>query len=100
MPRQFLTVACTLELEEKLLDALGGPAAGAAFSSVATFARRSDSEPLSSAEQVLGRSRAVELHAALDEEQVAAVLAALRQQFSGKGVRYRTTPIIEEGVIE
>jgi hypothetical protein len=54
-------------------------------------------ERLSSAEQVLGRSAAVQVQVVLAEEEMAGLLEVVRGEFRGTGLRYWATPVALEG---
>ncbi|ACV37868.1 conserved hypothetical protein (plasmid) [Candidatus Accumulibacter phosphatis clade IIA str. UW-1] len=99
MSELCLTLVCPPEVEEKLLDLLLLWPGATIFTSTATAAHGLAHESLDQTEQVLGRARATEVQVICAAAGQAALLAALRQQFSGVGLRYWVTPVVEAGEI-
>lgn len=100
MPSCLLVITAPIDLEPKLLDLIIGTA-GSTGQVRAEVALRQDGDAgLSAAEQVLGQRRSLELRMAVDDSIVAALLAELRRQFPGKGIRFHVLPILHEGAIE
>ena len=48
---------------------------------------------------MLGWARTVEVRALIDSAETAPLLATLREQFAGVGIRYWTMPVLESGDI-
>lgn len=99
MSELCLTLLCPPELEEKLLDLLLMSPNVKLFTSTATFAHGLAPERLNQTEQVLGRARATEVKVLFAAAEQTALLAALRQQFTGAGLRYWVTTLLETGEI-
>jgi len=94
-----LTLLCPPAIEEKLLDLLLLASSELVFTSTATAAHGVAAEQLSAAEQVRGRADATAIQVIVAGEQRAALLGSIREQFSGTGIRYWLTPIVEAGEI-
>lgn len=97
MSEYCLTLLCPPGLEEKLLDLLLMSPEAAVFTSAPAAAHGLAFGRLSPAEQVLGRALATQIQVLLAGNAKDAVLAAIRQEFAGVGVRYWVTPIIDMG---
>lgn len=69
------------------------------FTSTATAAHGMAHEDLDQTEQVLGRARATKIQVIFAAANQAALLDAIRQQFSGAGLRYWVTTVAETGEI-
>ena len=100
MSELCLTLLCPLAIEEKLLDLLLMSPTVSFTTSRATAAHGLAHEDLDQMEQVLGRARATEVQVIFAAADKAALLDALRQQFTGAGLRYWVTTVIEAGEIE
>lgn len=96
----LLTLLCPRALEESLLDALilidGIPVLSSTPSEF--HALRADT--LTQAEQVLGFAKATEIRLLLNFSQMPVLLEKLQTQFSGTGLRYWTTPVLDSGEIK
>ena len=92
-----LTMLCPPALEEKLLDLLLIAPEAAVFTSTPTSEHGLSFGRLSPIEQVLGRSLATQIQVLLTATDKQIVLDAVQQQFSGAGLRFWVTPIIESG---
>lgn len=99
MSELCLTLLCPPAVEEKLLDLLLMLPNTTVFTSTATAAHGLAHEYLDQTEQVLGRARATEVQVIFAAADKAALLEALRQQFSGAGLRYWVTTVVEAGEI-
>jgi hypothetical protein len=99
MSELCLTLVCPPAVEEKLLDLLLLSPLVSFFTSTATAAHGMAHDNLDQTEQVLGRARATEIQVILDAADQAALLAAIRQQFAGAGLRYWLTEVAEAGEI-
>lgn len=99
MSELCLTLLCPPEAEERLLDLMLMLPNTTVFTSKPTAAHGLTHENMDQTEQVLGRARATEVEVIFAEDDKAALLDALRQQFAGTGLRYWLTPVIESGEI-
>lgn len=97
MSELCLTLICSRDLEEKLLDMLLIDSAVTLFTSAATAAHGASVNRLSATEQVLGRALATQIQVIFTAENQEALLGRLRQQFAGTGLRYWISPILEHG---
>jgi hypothetical protein len=99
MSELCLTLLCPPAIEEKLLDFLLMLSDTTVFTSTPTAAHGLAHEYLDQTELVLGRARATEVQVIFAAADKAALLEALRQQFSGAGLRYWVTTVVEAGEI-
>lgn len=99
MSELCLTLICPPAVEEKLLDLLLLSPEVTFFTSTATAAHGMAHEDLDQTEQVLGRARATKIQVIFAAADKAALLDAIRQQFSGAGLRYWMTTVAETGEI-
>lgn len=99
MSELCLTLICPPAVEEKMLDLLLLSPNVAFFTSTDTAAHGMAHEDLDQTEQVLGRARATKIQVIFAAADKAALLDAIRQQFSGAGLRYWVTTIAETGEI-
>lgn len=99
MSELCLTLICPPAVEEKLLDLLLLSPNVTVFTSAATAAHGMAHDNLDQTEQVLGRARATEIQVIVAAADKAALLEAIRQQFSGAGLRYWVTTVAEAGEI-
>ena len=99
MSELCLTLICPPAVEEKLLDLLLLSSNVTFFTSTATAAHGMAHEDLDQTEQVLGRARATKIQVIFAAADKAALLDAIRQQFSGAGLRYWVTAVAETGEI-
>jgi hypothetical protein len=99
MSELCLTLICPPAVEEKMLDLLLLSPEVTFFTSTATAAHGMAHDNLDQTEQVLGRARATGIQAIVDATDKAALLEAIRQQFSGAGLRYWVTTVAEVGEI-
>lgn len=99
MSELCLTLLCPSKLEEKLLDTLLVFPGISIITSTQTAAHGMPHEQMSASEQVLGRSFVTQVQALLLIKDQAAMLACIRQQFTGTGLRYWITPVLETGEI-
>ena len=95
-----LTLLCPPAQQERLLDALLMMPEVAIFTSSAAAAHGLRHDHLNASEQVLGLAVMTQVQVLLAEAQHGAVLAALREEFAGSGVRFWLTPIIQAGEFE
>ena len=97
MPHYCLTLICPPSVEEKLLDALLANAGSEVFTSTPTYSHGTAQGRLTASEQVMGRSRAVQVNVLLTEEELGRLREQLQREFAGTGVRYWTSPLAHEG---
>lgn len=97
MTEVCLTILATPEIEEKLLDQILVSDLAATFASQPAASHGGHLGRLDEAEQVLGRAEAVMVTAVLDVASADALLVLLRERFTGAGLRYWLTPVIERG---
>ncbi len=99
MSKFCLTLICAREIEEKLLDTLLTTVADELFTSTPTFSHGTAHGRLSSVEEVMGRSRSVQVQILTTEEEMAGLIALLQQRFKGTGLRYWATAVVAEGEV-
>ena len=87
------------EIEEKLLDVLLAAVGNEVFTSTPSFSHGTAHGRLSSVEQVLGRSRSVQVQIVVTETEMAQLLQQLRASFAGTGLRYWALPLAAVGEI-
>lgn len=100
MPSLCLTLVSPPEIEEKLLDALLELAGDEVFTSTPTFSHGIAHGRFDSTEQVMGRSRSVQVQVLVKHDQLDDLLAVLRTGFGGTGLRYWVAPLAQAGEIE
>lgn len=69
------------------------------FAGFTVFAHHHENKGLSLAEQVTGRQKRIQFQIHINGTNLALLLTNLRENFSGSGVQYWVTPILENGVI-
>jgi hypothetical protein len=94
-----LTLVCTPEIEETLLDTLLATVEGEVFTSTPTFSHGTSHGRLSNVEKVMGRSRSVQVQIVTTEDELASLTELLRQRFKGTGLRYWATALSAEGEV-
>jgi len=94
-----LTLLCPPAIEEKLLDLLLLSTTPTVFTSTPTAAHGLAHEYLDQTEQVLGRARATKVQVIFAAADKTALLEALHREFSGVGLRYWVTTLVETGEI-
>ena len=99
MSKFCLTLICSREIEEKLLDTLLTGVEGEVFTSTQTFSHGTAQGRLSNVEKVIGRSRSVQVQIVTTEDELAALTELLKQRFKGTGLRYWATALSSEGEI-
>lgn len=92
-----LSLICPPTVEEKLLDVLLANAGSEVFTSTPTYSHGTAQGRLTATEQVMGRSRAVQVNVLLTEEELARLRELLQQEFAGTGVRYWASPLAFDG---
>ena len=99
MPEFCLVMVAPLEIEEKLLDVLLAAVGNEVFTSAPSFSHGTAQGRLSPVEQVMGRSRSVQVQIIVTEAELTALLQALRTSFAGTGLRYWAMPLAALGEI-
>ncbi len=94
-----LTMVCAPDIEEKLLDVLLSAVGNEVFTSTPSFSHGTAQGRLSSVEQVMGRSRSVQVQIIVTDDEMAALLRELRASFAGTGLRYWAIPLAALGEI-
>jgi hypothetical protein len=97
MAEYCLTLICPPTVEEKLLDTLLAHAGSEIFTSTPTFSHGTAPGQLSATEQVMGRSRAMQVNVLLTASVLAELRALLMQDFAGTGMRWWATALVDEG---
>jgi hypothetical protein len=100
MSKQCLTLVCPLGTEEALLDVLLEESAGEVFTSVPVYSHSAAHTRLSAQEQVMGRSRSLQLQVLLSQEALMHLLERVQREFAGTGIRYWASPVAHEGEIK
>ena len=98
-PEFCLVMVAAPEIEEKLLDVLLLAVGNEVFTSTPSFSHGTAQGKLSSVEQVMGRSRSVQVQIIVTEAEMVALLQALRASFAGTGLRYWAMPLAALGEI-
>lgn len=98
MTRVCLSLLCTPELEEKVIDHL------LALRDDITFTQMNGAshgvhhaQQLSAEEAVLGRAASVLFQVLLDHAEALSLITYCREQFTGSGIRYWSSPVSDEG---
>ncbi len=99
MPKFSLTLICSREIEEKLLDTLLTHVEGEVFTSTPTFSHGTAQGRLSPVEKVMGRSRSVQVQIVTTAEELASLTELLHQRFRGTGLRYWAAALALEGEV-
>ena len=99
MSELCLTLLCPPAIEEKLLDVLLMLPNPIVFTSTPTAAHGLVVGDLSQTEQVMGRAYATEIQVLFAAADKAVLLDLVRQKFSGVGLRYWLTTVVESGEI-
>lgn len=92
-----LTLICPPTVEEKLLDTLLATAGSEVFTSTSTHSHGTAQGRLTAEEQVMGRSRAMQVQVLLTGAELDGLRETLRSDFAGTGLRYWATPVAVEG---
>ena len=100
MSRFCLVLLGAPSLEEKLLDVLLDAVGDEVFTSIPTFSHGTSHGRLSSVEQVMGRSAAVQFQILVTEQEMTDLVQRLREEFRGTGLRYWASPLALDGEIE
>ncbi|MGR8981026.1 MAG: DUF3240 family protein [Gammaproteobacteria bacterium] len=95
----LVTLNVPTGLEEAIVDCLLTFESEHGFSSFPVYAHDHRNEGLSLPEQVSGRQKRLRFQMSLEEEALSALLARIREEFSGAGIRYWVMPIVDNGII-
>jgi hypothetical protein len=95
----LVTLNVPPSLEESIVDCLLTLESEHGFSSFPVNSHDHRNEGLSLTEQVTGRQKKIRFQMYVPEQGLAALLAQLRAEFSGSGIKYWVLPVIENGVI-
>jgi hypothetical protein len=95
----LLTIIAPPALEETLVDWLLEEGRVDGFSTVASFGHGARQTGMSLLEQVTGRQRRVQFQVQTSANTATALVAHLREHFSGAGLYYMVTPVLESGRI-
>ncbi len=96
-PHYCLTLICPPTVEEKLLDVLLANAGSEVFTSTPTASHGTAQGRLTANEQVMGRSRAVQVNVLLTDEELSWLRDLLQREFAGTGIRYWACALACEG---
>ncbi len=96
-PGFCLTLICPPTVEESLLDVLLANAGSEVFTSTPTSSHGTAQGRLTATEQVMGRSRAVQVNVLLTDAELNRLLQTLQREFAGTGVRYWACRLAFEG---
>lgn len=99
MPKYCLSLICSPEIEEKLVDTLLSRAEVEIFTSTRTFSHGTSHGRLSEVEKVMGHSRSMQVQVITTEDELAGLTQLLQQRFTGTGLRYWATELSHEGEI-
>ncbi|MBL1262105.1 DUF3240 family protein [Methylomicrobium sp. RS1] len=98
--KEFLvTLNVPIGLEEAIVDCLLTFESEHGFSSFPVYAHDHRNEGLSLAEQVFGRQKRIRFQMHVEEAVLSSLLAQLREEFAGAGIRYWVMPVIDNGFI-
>lgn len=92
-----LTLICPPAVEEKLLDMLLAAVGSEVFTSTPTHSHGTAPGRLTAEEQVMGRSRAIQVQVLLSGAELESLRALLKSEFAGTGLRYWVTAVAFEG---
>ena len=95
----LVTLNIPPSLEGMMVDSLLMLEAEHGFSSFPVYAHHHDNKGLSLAEQVTGSQKRTRIQMYVPVQELPALLAQLRSDFSGSGIQYWVLPVIENGVI-
>lgn len=95
----LLTLNVPFALEEAIVDCLLTFESDHGFCSFQVYAHDHRNEGLSLAEQVSGRQKRLRFQMYVEQRVLAELLARLREEFSGAGIRYWVMPVVDNGMI-
>ena len=94
----LVTLNIPPSLEEMMVDSLLLLESEHGFSSFQVNAHHHDNKGLSLTEQVTGRQKRIRFQMYVPVEELSVLLEHLRQEFSGSGIQYWVSPVLENGV--
>lgn len=94
-----LTLILTPNMEEQVLDLLLIAPETSTFTSMPVFGHGVSTTDLSTADQVLGRTSQKQVQIVLAQNEADALIAKLRQRFSGTGIFFWLTAVTAKGEI-
>ncbi|MFG9007933.1 DUF3240 family protein [Pseudomonas aeruginosa] len=100
MPNIWLTLLCPTTLEEKLIDHLLVNMGSQVFMSTSIAAHGLATDSMSSMEQVMGRTRAIQIQLVVGMQQLPELLDSLHENFPQTGLRYWTSQITQQGELK
>ncbi|MEE9337210.1 MAG: DUF3240 family protein [Methylococcaceae bacterium] len=95
----IFTLNAPTSLEEAIVDCLLTFEAEQGFSSVPINAHDHRNEGLSLAEQVTGRQQRIRFQMTIEKQDLTTLINRLKTNFSGSGINYWVTPIVDKGFI-
>ena len=95
----LVTLNVPPSLEEAIVDCLLTLESEQGFSSLPVSSHDHRNKGLSLAEQVTGRQRKIRFQMYLEKKGLSDLITRLKADFSGSGITYRVSPVIESGVI-
>ncbi len=95
----LVTINAPVSIEEAIVDCLLILESEFGFSSFQVNSHDHKNKNLSLAEQVSGRKKSIRFQMYVSEQGLPLLLAQLRSDFSGSGIKYWVLPVIENGVI-
>lgn len=99
MNHYLMTLNAPPILEEAIVDCLLSLTSENEFSSVPINAHSHNHENLTLAEQVVGRQKQIRFQIYVNEPDKNTLIEQLKLNFSGSGIHYWLTPILESGKI-
>ena len=96
-PLCLITLTAPPAIEEALVDWLLQTTTHTGFSSFPVNGHSSREEGLTLAEQVAGRKKQIRFQMHIANEEIPAFLENLRKDFTGAGVHYWVSPLIDAG---
>ena len=100
MHEYCLNLICPPTVEEKLLDVLLESNESEIFTSSHVHSHGAAHGRLSAQDQVMGRSRAMQIQVLLSQEALMHLLERVQREFAGTGIRYWASPVALEGEIK
>ncbi|MGR9086738.1 MAG: DUF3240 family protein [Gammaproteobacteria bacterium] len=95
----LVTLNVPTSLEEAIVDRLLTFESDYGFTSFPVYAHDHLNAALSLFEQVSGRRKRLRFQIYVEERMLSSLLAQLREEFSGTGIRYWVMPVMDNGVI-
>ncbi len=95
----LVTINVPPGIEGAIVDCLLVLESERGFSSFPVSSHQHKNHGLSKSEQVTGRQREIRFEIYVPEQALSDLLAQLRQEFSGLGIHYWVSPVIENGII-